>query len=95
MPKGIKMYLNMLYKFVKQHEGIFPWVGGFSSEQRVAMSAFASWLDSEAAQQSVPQTCVQPSMQQTTGVSVPWCKKCNGFHEATETCYQRPANASR
>ena len=47
------MNLNMLYKFVEQHEGKFPWTDGFSPEQRVAMSAFASWLDEQVAQQSV------------------------------------------
>jgi hypothetical protein len=45
------MYLNKLYEFVNQREGKFPWSTGFSSEQRVAMSAFANWLDQEAAQQ--------------------------------------------
>ena len=47
------MNLNMLYKFVEQHEGKFPWTDGFSPEQRVAMSAFASWLDEQVAQHSV------------------------------------------
>jgi len=60
-----KPFLNKLYQFTEQHEGRFPWVDGFSSGERVAMSAFSEWLDLQIAQQ-IPQ--------QAPNTVTTWCE---------------------